>query len=62
MIGTTDLRHMVEVVDHVYRFSSVHARPEDLPRFYGINKQITEANLVELIRLYHRLVQQTAGT
>ncbi|AJW46603.1 M20 family peptidase [Ralstonia mannitolilytica] len=61
MIGATDSRHMTGIADHVYRFSPVRARPEDLPRFHGTNERITEANLVELIRFYHRLVQQAAG-
>jgi carboxypeptidase PM20D1 len=61
MIGATDSRHMIEIADHVYRFSPVRAKPEDLPRFHGTNERITEANLVELIRFYHRLVQQAAG-
>jgi carboxypeptidase PM20D1 len=39
----------------------VRAKPEDLPRFHGTNERISEANLVELIRFYHRLVQQAAG-
>ena len=61
MIGATDSRHMIEIADHVYRFSPVRAKPEDLPRFHGTNERISEANLVELIRFYHRLVQQAAG-
>ena len=32
------------------------AKPEDLPRFHGSNERISEANLVELIGFYHRLV------
>ena len=40
---------------------AVRAKPEDLPRFHVTNERITEANLVELIRFYHRLVQQAAG-
>ena len=61
MIGATDSRHMIEIADLVYRFSPVRAKPEDLPRFHGTNERISEANLVELIRFYHRLVQQAAG-
>src|SRR5581483_199676 len=61
MIGATDSRHMIGIADHVYRFSPVRAKPEDLPRFHGTNERITEANLVELIRFYHRLVQQAAS-
>jgi carboxypeptidase PM20D1 len=58
MIGGTDSRHFEAVSDHIYRFSPVRARPEDLPRFHGTNERISLANLGELIRFYHRLVDQ----
>ncbi|HSB99405.1 MAG TPA: M20/M25/M40 family metallo-hydrolase, partial [Burkholderiaceae bacterium] len=61
MIGATDSRHFEAVSDHIYRFSPVRARPEDLPRFHGTNERISLANLTELIRFYHRLVQQAAS-
>jgi carboxypeptidase PM20D1 len=61
MIAATDSRHFDQVADHVYKFSPVRARPEDLARFHGTNERISLANLGELIRFYHRLVQQAAG-
>jgi len=60
MIAATDSRHFGEVADHIYKFSPVRARPEDLPRFHGTNERIALANLAELIRFYHRLVEQAA--
>ncbi|MGC5808711.1 M20 family peptidase [Ralstonia pseudosolanacearum] len=60
MVGATDSRHMIGISDHVFRFSPVRARPEDLARFHGTNERISEANLVELIRFYHRLIHQAA--
>jgi carboxypeptidase PM20D1 len=60
MIGGTDSQHFGNVSDHIYKFSPVRARPEDLPRFHGTNERISTANLAELIRFYHRLVQQAA--
>jgi len=60
MIGGTDSQHYENVADHIYKFSPVRARPEDLPRFHGTNERISSANLAELIRFYHRLVQQAA--
>jgi len=61
MIGATDSRHMAGISDHIYRFSPVRARPEDLPRFHGTNERIAVGNLGELIRFYHRLLSQAAG-
>ncbi|HEX5684786.1 MAG TPA: M20 family peptidase [Ideonella sp.] len=61
MIGATDSRHFEAISDHIYRFSPVRAKPEDLARFHGTNERISAANLAELIRFYHRLVSQAAG-
>ncbi len=60
MVGGTDSQHFENVSDHIYKFSPVRARPEDLPRFHGTNERISAANLAELIRFYHRLVEQAA--
>ncbi|MEQ1683559.1 MAG: M20 family peptidase [Burkholderiaceae bacterium] len=58
MIGGTDSQHFEIVADHIYKFSPVRAKAEDLPRFHGTNERITTANLADLIRFYHRLVSQ----
>ena len=60
MIGATDSRHFTAISDHIYRFSPVRARPEDLPRFHGTNERVSTANLAELVRFYRRLVEQAA--
>jgi carboxypeptidase PM20D1 len=56
MIGGTDSRHFMGISDHVFRFSPVRAKAEDLPRFHGTNERISVDNLAELIRFYHRLL------
>lgn len=56
MIGATDSIHFGDISDHIFKFSPVRARPEDLPRFHGTNERIAVANLAELIRFYHRLL------
>lgn len=60
MIAATDSRHFQDISDHIYRFSPVRAKPEDLARFHGTNERIASANLAELIRFYQRLLIQTA--
>ncbi len=60
MIGGTDSRHFLRISEHVFRFSPVRARAEDLPRFHGTNERIAVDNLAELIRFYHRLLTMGA--
>ncbi len=60
MVGGTDSRHFEGISDHIFRFSPVRARAEDLPRFHGTNERISVDNLAELIRFYHRLVTMGA--
>jgi carboxypeptidase PM20D1 len=61
MIGATDSIHFGDISDHIFKFSPVRARPEDLPRFHGTNERISVANYAEMIRFYHRLLTQGAA-
>jgi carboxypeptidase PM20D1 len=56
-IAGSDSRHFVPIADHIYRFSPVRAKPEDLTRFHGTNERISTANLAELVRFYHQLLR-----
>jgi carboxypeptidase PM20D1 len=62
MIGATDSRHYAALSDHIYKFSPVRAKPEDLKRFHGTNERISIANYVEMIRFYHRLLRNAAAS
>jgi carboxypeptidase PM20D1 len=61
VLGATDARHFEAVSQQLLRFSAIRARPEDLSRFHGTNERISLANLAELIRFYHRLLQTSAS-
>lgn len=61
MIAATDSRHFSAISDHIYRFSPVRAKPEDLPRFHGTNERISTANLAELVRFYNQLLRNAAA-
>ena len=61
VLGATDVRHFESVSRQLLRFSAIRARPEDLSRFHGTNERISLANLADLIRFYHRLLQTSAG-
>ncbi len=60
MIAATDSIRFEEISDHIFKFSPVRAKPEDLARFHGTNERIASSNLVELIRFYHRLLTEGA--
>lgn len=60
MIGASDSIHFGEISDHIFKFSPVRAKPEDLPRFHGTNERIAVSNLAELVRFYHRLLTEGA--
>ncbi|MCY7318655.1 MAG: M20/M25/M40 family metallo-hydrolase, partial [Ramlibacter sp.] len=60
MIGATDSRHFTAISDHIYRFSPVRAKPQDLSRFHGTNERIAISNLAELVRFYHQLLRNAA--
>jgi acetylornithine deacetylase/succinyl-diaminopimelate desuccinylase-like protein len=40
MVAATDSRHFTALSDHIFRFSPVRAKPEDLARFHGTNERI----------------------
>ena len=64
MLGATDARHFQDISGHIYRFSPVRARAEDLPRFHGTNERISISNYVEMIQFYRQLLvnaQELAG-
>jgi len=56
----TDAKYYSQVADQVYRFSPVKIQPADIARLHGTNERIAVANLADLVRFYHRLVQQAA--
>ena len=57
MLGGTDSRHFQGLSANIFKFSPVRAGPEDLSRFHGTNERISLANLAEMVRFYHRLLQ-----
>ena len=61
MIAATDSRHFLGLSDHIYRFSPVRAKPEDLARFHGTNERVSTANIAEMVRFYHRLLEQSSA-
>jgi carboxypeptidase PM20D1 len=56
LVGGTDARYMTRLTDHVYRFSPVRARPDDLARIHGDNERLSVRNYEEMIVFYQRLL------
>lgn len=57
MVARSDSRHFIPIADHIYRFSPIRAKPEELDRFHGTNERISVSNLVEMIHFYYRLLE-----
>jgi carboxypeptidase PM20D1 len=60
VIGGTDSHLYTPITNHIYRFSPVRAKPEDLSRFHGTNERIATANLAEIVRFYHQLIRNAS--
>ena len=58
VLAGTDSRHFEGIADQVYRFMPIRFRGEDLPRVHGTDDRISTAQLVDMVRFYHRLVEQ----
>lgn len=61
MVAATDSRHFAPISQHIYRFSPVRARPDDVARFHGTNERIGTSNLAELVRFYHLLLRNASA-
>jgi len=60
MLAGSDARHFQAVADNAYRFMPIRFKSEDLPRVHGTDERISAAQLADMVRFYHRLLQQSA--
>jgi carboxypeptidase PM20D1 len=60
MLAGSDARHFQAVADNAYRFMPIRFKPEDLPRLHGTDERISVPQLADMVRFYHRLLQQSA--
>ena len=56
MVAGTDSIHYGDISDHIFKFSPVRAKSEDLKRFHGTNERLSVVNYAEAIRFYHQLL------
>lgn len=60
MLAGSDARHFQAVAHNAYRFMPIRFKPEDLPRVHGTDERISVLQLADMVRFYHRLLQQSA--
>ena len=60
VVAGTDSRHFEGIADQVYRFMPIRFTPQDLPRVHGTDERIAITQLADMVRFYHRLLQQAA--
>ncbi len=57
LMGGTDSRYYDEVADNVYRFNPILLKRDDMKRFHGINERIGVNEYLDMIRFFHRFIQ-----
>jgi carboxypeptidase PM20D1 len=58
VLAATDSRHFQGVAEQVYRFMPIRFQPQDLLRLHGTDERISADQLADMVRFYHRLIQQ----
>ena len=61
MVAGTDSVHYEPISDHIFKFSPIRAKGDDLSRFHGTNVRLAVTNYADEIRFYHRLIGQMAA-
>ena len=61
MLGASDSRHFSGISQQIYRFSPIHAKPEDLSRFHGTNERLSLRDLATMMQFYQLLLTEAAG-
>ena len=59
MLAASDARHFQSVADQTYRFMPIRFKSADLQRVHGTDERITIDQLADMVRFYHRLLEQS---
>jgi carboxypeptidase PM20D1 len=62
MLAGSDARHFDGISDASFRFMPIRFNNEDLKRPHGTDERIATKQLADMVRFYHRLLQQAAGS
>ena len=60
MLAASDARHFQAVADQSYRFMPIRFKSADLARVHGTDERISADQLADMVRFYHRLLEQSA--
>ena len=60
MLAASDARHFQTVADQSYRFMPIRFKSADLQRVHGTDERISADQLADMVRFYHRLLEQSA--
>nr|XP_034977322.1 N-fatty-acyl-amino acid synthase/hydrolase PM20D1 isoform X1 [Zootoca vivipara] len=58
-VGNTDSRHYGSLTNAIYRFNPVIFKPEDLPRFHGLNERISIEGYEKQVQFIFQLIQNS---
>lgn len=61
MLAGSDSKHYEDVAENSYRFIPMRFGPDDIARVHGTDERIMIENYGEIIRFYHRLMQNVGG-
>jgi len=60
VLAGTDSRHFESIAEQTYRFMPIRFKSEDLTRVHGTDERISIDQLADMVRFYHRLLEQSA--
>ena len=60
VLAATDSRHFQDLAENTYRFMPIRFKSQDLARLHGTDERISSDQLVDMVRFYFRLLQQSA--
>ncbi|XP_054837437.1 N-fatty-acyl-amino acid synthase/hydrolase PM20D1 [Eublepharis macularius] len=58
-IGNTDSRHFGSLTNAIYRFNPVVFKPDDMPRFHGLNEKISVESFEKQVGFLFQLIQNS---
>nr|XP_056700810.1 N-fatty-acyl-amino acid synthase/hydrolase PM20D1 [Euleptes europaea] len=58
-IGNTDSRHFNNLTNAIYRFNPVVFKPDDMPRFHGLNERISVESFEKQVEFLFQLIQNS---
>jgi carboxypeptidase PM20D1 len=61
LVGGTDTVHYVDLCQNIYRFIPARLSERDTKRFHGVDERISRQDYLNIVRFFHRFVENMAG-